>query len=107
MLLDKQSGRSQTNAWLFLEREGKKSQLLIRGGWCGLVRALQLSRGAALGCRGCVQGGLGCREQMVHVGHPGQSRQGTEADWRWAEISQCSGGDGELGRQRWVLPIRP
>lgn len=47
MLLDKQSGRSQINAWLFLEREEKKSQLLIRGPWCGLVSMLQLSR---VGC---------------------------------------------------------
>lgn len=44
MLLDKQSGRSQINAWLFLEREGKKSQLLIRGPWCRLISVLQLSR---------------------------------------------------------------
>lgn len=60
MLLDKQSGRSQINARLFLEREGKKeTQLLIRGRWCGLVCVLQLS---CVGCDQllcCVRGGFG------------------------------------------------
>lgn len=107
MLLDKQSGRSRINAWLFLEREEKGVNCLL--GDPAVVWSLCCSRGrwAVLGCCVCMQGGLECCEQMVCVGHTGQSRQGTGADWWCAGRSQHWGGDGELGRQWRVLLIQP
>lgn len=49
--------------------------------WSGLHAAAELG-GLCLAAVSECRGGLGCCEQIIYVGHPGQSREGTGADWR-------------------------